>query len=179
MSFLDLAKTRQSCRNYSDRPVEREKIERCLEAVRLAPSACNSQPWHFIVVDTPEVREKVAKATFGGLVRFNHFTMKAPVMVVVVTEPGNLRTLVGSQLKGIPYRLIDIGIAAEHFCLAASDEGLGTCMLGWFEEKALKKALDIPAAKSVDLVITMGYPAEDDPLREKARKTIDKIREYR
>lgn len=179
MTFMELALKRQSVRKYSDKPVEREKIEKCLDAARIAPSACNSQPWHFIVVDTPEIRDKVSEATFGGVMQFNKFTLKSPVMVVVISEPGNLRTLVGSQLKGIPYRLIDIGIAAEHFCLQAAEEGLGTCMLGWFDEKALKKSLGLPDAKAVDMVITLGYPAEGDPLRQKIRKSIDKIREYK
>lgn len=178
MSFLKLARERQSCRKYSDKTVEREKIDRCLEAARLAPSACNSQPWKYIVVDDPELREEVAQATFGGLVNFNHFSMQAPVLVVVVTEPANLTSFVGSQLKGIAYRLIDIGISAEHFCLQATDEGLGSCLLGWFNEKKLKKILDIPPRRSVDLVITLGYPAEDDELRDKLRKPMEDIRVY-
>lgn len=179
MDFKDLVKIRQSVREYSGRKVERDAIERCLEAARLAPSACNSQPWKFVVIDTPELREKVAKATFGALVRFNHFTLTAPVMVVLVSEPGNLRTFIGKQMKGIEFRLIDMGIAAEHFCLQAAEEGLGTCMLGWFDEKALKKSLGLPDGTKVDMVITLGYPADNYPVREKARKSMDKIREYR
>lgn len=176
MSFLELVNSRYSCRKYSDQPVENDKIETCLEAARLAPSACNSQPWSFIVVNEPEMRKKVAQATFGGLVRFNHFTMQAPVMIIMVTEPAKLTSYVGTQLKGIPYRLIDIGIAAEHFCLQATELGLGTCMLGWFKEKALKKILNIPQRKSVDLLITLGYPS--DKSGSKKRKPLDEIRKY-
>lgn len=176
MDFKELVQMRYSCRNYKTDPVEREKIEACLEAARVAPSACNSQPWSFIVVDDPEMRVKVAKATFGGLVRFNHFSLTASVLIVMVTEPAKLTSAIGTQIKGIPYRLIDIGIAAEHFCLQATELGLGSCMLGWFDEKALKKILSIPQRKSVDLVITLGYPA--DEARPKKRKSLEQIRKY-
>ena len=173
---MELCKFRQSNRKYKTQPVEREKIERCLEAARIAPSACNSQPWYFVVIDDPELRAKVARETFGVILNFNHFSMTAPVMVVVVTEPSNLTARVGSVIKNRPYNLIDIGIAAEHFCLQAAEEDLGTCMLGWFNEKPLTKMLNIPANKKIDLVITMGYP--DDKPRDKTRKTIDEIRHY-
>lgn len=177
MNFLDLAKERQSCRKYDiNKPVERDKIERCLEAARLAPSACNSQPWYFIVVDNPELCKKVADATFGPVVGFNHFTITAPVMIVIITHPSNIIASIGSKIKGIEYRLIDIGIAAEHFCLQAVSEGLGSCMLGWFDRKAVKKILNIPKPKSVDLIISMGYPA--DEARDKQRRAINDIRKY-
>jgi nitroreductase len=178
MSFLELARKRQSCRKYDpEKRVSREKIERCIEAARLAPSACNSQPWFFIIVDDPEIKDKVARATFGKVIGFNHFTMQAPVLAVIVTEKANLTSFIGTQIKGIQYRLIDIGIAAEHFCLQAAGEGLGSCMLGWFDEKAVKKVLNIPSRRSVDLIISLGYSA-DDTLREKKRKPIEEIRRY-
>jgi len=176
MTFMELAKFRQSNRKYKETPVERDKIERCLEAARIAPSACNSQPWYFIVIDDPELRKKVARETFGAVLNFNHFSLTAPVMVVVVTEPSNLTARVGGAIKNRPYNLIDIGIAAEHFCLQAAEEGLGTCMLGWFNEKPLNKLLKIPDGKKIDMVITMGYP--EDKQRDKTRKKIDEIRHY-
>jgi nitroreductase len=178
MRFLDLITARQSCRSYSSRPVEREKIERCLEAARLSPSACNSQPWYFIVLDDPALKDEVAKATFSSLVGFNKFTLQAPVMAVVLSEPRKLVPAVGSQLKGIPYRLIDIGIAAEHFCLQAAEEGLGTCLIGWFNEKKIKNALKLPPWKKIELVISLGYAAPHDKTRKKVRKKIDQIRQY-
>jgi nitroreductase len=181
MSFLELAQKRQSVRDYlSDRAVEREKIERCLEAARLAPSTSNSQPWSFVVVDDPQLRRAVAAATFSGLLSFNRFAAAAPVMVVVVTEPPVLsRTYVrlATGLKKRPYHMLDVGMAAEHFCLQAADEGLGSCMLGWFDERAVKRVLGIPERRRVDLVITLGYPAAGTE-RPKKRKTLDRIRSY-
>ncbi len=174
MHFMDLIAARQSVRQYLDRPVEREKIRECLEAARLAPSASNAQPWRFVVVDDPGLRREVARETFGRLVSFNHFSLQAPVLVVVVAEGGKLGTRIGDAVRGRPYSQIDIGIAAEHFCLRAAELGLGTCILGWFDEKGVKKRLGIPAARRVDLVITLGYPAEET-VRRKKRKGLQEI----
>ena len=97
--FLELLTKRQSVRNYKNIPVEAEKLERCLEAARLSPSACNSQPWTFIVVDEPELKAKVARATFSSTVRFNKFTIEAPVLLAVVTEKSTLVPQMGNFLK--------------------------------------------------------------------------------
>ena len=177
MNFLELAKKRQSIRKYKPTPVEREKLDRCIEAARLAPSACNSQPWKFIVVDQLELKDAVARQTFGKLISFNHFSLVAPVMVVVITEKSNFQASAGRVIKNRQYNLIDIGIAAEHFCLQAAEEGLGTCMLGWFGEKKLKKLLKIPSWKNIDLVITLGYPESED-IRDKKRKDTAKMSSY-
>jgi len=136
---LELFKNRQSVRKYSNRKVEKEKIITCLEAARLAPSACNAQPWKFIVVDNPELAKEVAKTTYGTLLRFNKFTAEAPVMVVVLLEKQNFTAKFGATVKELDFKLIDMGIATQHFCLQAHELGLGTCMLGWFDEKKLKK----------------------------------------
>ena len=177
MSFIDLARNRESVRSYSDKPVEKEKIDRCLEAARLAPSACNSQPWRFIVIDEPELREKIALSTFSELVSFNKFALKAPVLVVVTATKGNLKTKVGQMITSLPYYLIDIGIAAEHFCLQAAEEGLGTCMIGWFKEKEIKKYLTISREERVSLVLAVGYP-NTQAIREKKRKSLNEISSF-
>lgn len=177
MNFLDLVKTRQSVRKYMDKPVEKEKIERCLEATRLAPSASNSQPWSFIVVDDPKLKEAVAKETFSQLISFNRFSLQAPVLIVLISERPGLLIKVTESIKDKQFSLIDIGIAAEHLCLQATEEGLGTCMLGWFNEKGVKKLLNIPPSKRVELIITMGYPKSTE-IRPKKRKEIDQIRSY-
>lgn len=174
MSFMQLVNQRQSVRQYINRPVEREKIERCLEAARLAPSACNSQPWKFIVVDDPGLTNAIARETFGKLVSFNHFTLQVPVLVLIVSEPPNITAKVGGIIKNRPLHLIDIGIAAVQFCLQATEEGLGTCMLGWFNEKPIKRLLKIPPSKRLDLIITLGYP-ESGEIRPKVRKEFDKV----
>jgi len=174
-NFLNLIKTRQSVRKYVDRPVEAEKLQRCLEAARLAPSASNSQPWTFVVVDEPELVNQVARETYGPLATFNTFVPQAPVIVAIVIEKMKTIAQVGAYLKKREYALIDIGIAAEHFCLQAAEEGLGTCMLGWFNEKPIKKLLNIPEKKRIGLLITLGYAPDDYHLREKKRKTFDEM----
>jgi nitroreductase len=136
LAFLDLVKARQSVRGYLDKTVEREKIERCLEAARLAPSANNSQPWSFIVVDDPKLKEAVAEKTFDKLISFNRFSLQSPVLILIISERPSFLSRIGGAVKDKQFSLIDIGITAEHFCLQATEEGLSTCMLGWFNEKA-------------------------------------------
>ena len=177
MKFLDLVKARQSVREYLVKEVEREKIERCLEAARLAPSANNSQPWSFIVIEDPRLKDAVAAKTFDKLISFNSFSLQAPVLVLIISERPSFFSRIGSAIKDKQFSLIDIGITAEHFCLQAAEEGLGTCMLGWFNEKGVKTLLNIPLSKRVELIITVGYPISDE-IQPKDRKEIDQIRSY-
>ncbi len=177
MNFLDLVRARESVRNYSPRRVERAAIERCLEAARLAPSACNSQPWSFIVVDDEALRRKLAKAAFSGIYALNSFAVEAPVLVVVETLHSSAVASVGACFRGTPFRLIDVGIACEHFVLQAAEEGLGTCWLGWFNEGAVRKVLKLSRLAKIHVVISMGYP-DGKGTREKKRKSLDEIRRY-
>jgi len=174
MSFLDLVNKRYSVRNYKTEPIPQEKVIRCIEAARLAPSACNSQPWKFVIADEPELVNELAKAAFEGLLDFNHFAFKAPVLVLIVSERENLSAKFGSIVKKKNFSLMDTGIAAEHFCLQAAEEGLGTCIIGWFNEKKVKKILSIPKLKRVELVITVGFSA-DEKIPLKKRKSMDEI----
>jgi nitroreductase len=151
--------------------VERDKIERCLEAARLAPSASNAQPWRFVVADDPMLVREIGKACY------NRFTREAPAFVAVVCEPGDAATRLGGWLAGRDYRLIDLGIAAEHFCLQAAEEGLGTCMLGLFNQRRTKTLLRVPPGRRVQILITLGYPA-DAQIREKRRKPVSQARSY-
>ena len=177
LAFLDLVKTRQSVRKYLDKPVEREKVERCLEAARLAPSANNSQPWSFIVIDDPKLKEAVARKTFDSVISFNRFSLQAPVLILIISERPSFFSRIGGAVKNKQFSLIDIGITAEHLCLQAAEEGLGTCILGWFNEKGVKELLSISPSKRVEIVITVGYP-ESTIIRPKKRKPIDQIRSY-
>jgi nitroreductase len=175
--FLELLQKRQSVRGYLDKPVEKEKLMHCVEAARLAPSACNSQPWKFIIVDNLSIKNQLADLTTTQMLPINHYTKQAPVHVVLVMEKPNLTSKIGELIWDKPYTMIDIGIAAIQFCLQASVEGLGTCMLGWFNEKKVKKLLNIPASKRAELVITVGYPLSEE-IRTKQRKNIGEIHSF-
>ncbi len=165
-------------RKYRAASVEGEKLQLLIEAVRLAPSASNSQPWKLIIVDEPELKEKVARATFNRIVSFNSFAPEAPVIAVFTLEKPKLIAQIGGRLKQREFPLIDIGIAAEHFCLQAAELGLGSCMLGWFDETAIQRLLNIPRKTRIGLVITVGYPVEGYPLREKSRKSLKEMSSF-
>jgi len=174
MDFLELVRNRQSCRAYAQRNVEAEKLDYCLEAARLAPSACNAQPWTFVVVDEPELRQTVAEKTVGPLGTMNKFALGAPVLVAIVSQRQNIAATVGNLIKRKSFDQMGVAIAAEHFCLAAAESGLGTCMLGWFDEEAVKRTLKIPAGRRVELILTVGYP-EDGSVHPKKRKPLDEF----
>jgi nitroreductase len=178
MNFSELINIRQSVRAYSNRPVEREKIRLLIESVRLAPSASNSQPWKLIIVDDPALRDAIAHATFSDAISFNRFVPQAPVIAVLTVEKPKVITQIGGWMKEREFPLIDIGIAAEHFCLQAADLGLGSCMLGWFDETAIKNVLNIPRGTRVGLLIAVGYAAEGYVLRPKARKAPEEMCSY-
>ncbi|MDR1679616.1 MAG: nitroreductase family protein [Prevotellaceae bacterium] len=175
-TFLDLANARQSDRSYSTQAIETDKLDRILEAARLAPSACNAQPWRIIVVNDVELKNRLADATSSRVLMMNHFTKQAPVHLVVVEESANFSSGFGSWAKKKHFPHIDLGIVAEHICLAAADEGLGSCMIGWFDEARVKQLLQIPRSKRPILIITLGYP--NSPTREKRRKAIAEIVSY-
>lgn len=173
-SLLSLFHKRQSVRSYKNSPVEMEKIKRCIEAARLAPSACNAQPWKFIVVNDETLKNQLADLTTTRILPMNHFTKQAPVHVVVVMEFPNFASKVGELVRDKPFTLIDVGIATIQFCLQATSENLGTCILGWFNEKKVKKLLNIPPSKRAVLIITLGYPESDD-IKVKRRKKYEDI----
>ncbi|MBQ2242833.1 MAG: nitroreductase family protein [Bacteroidales bacterium] len=171
MEFSELIRVRQSDRKYLPQEVEEEKIVKCLEAARLAPSANNSQPWKFIVVNEPELKDKVAALAAG--LGMNKWAVQAPAIIAVVLETPGFTTRLGGLLKGKEFRLMDIGMAVEHLCLQAADLGLGTCIMGWFDERKVKRTLGIPRSRRVPLLISLGYP--DTQTRRKIRKSIKEV----
>ena len=172
-TFLELVKSRQSDRAYLPTPVEKEKLDRILEAARLSPSACNAQPWKIVVVTDLEKRMQIADATVSKLLSMNHFTKQAPVQLIIIEERGNFNSRVGGFITNKHYPHIDLGILASHIILAATDEGLGSCIIGWCDEKKVRKTLDIPRNKRVMMLILLGY--SDQPLRKKKRKTKEEF----
>lgn len=173
MNVEQAIQKRQSVRKYIDKKVEPEKLQICLQSARLAPSACNAQPWTFVVVDDSTLAKQVGEATVS--LGMNKFGPDAPVFLVIVLEKPNFTSKVGTLIKKIEYPLIDIGIAAENFCLQATELGLGTCMIGWFDEKKIKSLLNIPKSKSIALVISLGYEPEDYLQRQKIRKPEEQV----
>ena len=166
MNFYEIAQTRQSCRSYDpSRPVEEEKITAILESARLSPSACNGQPYHFTVC-RGEAAQKVAKATQG--MGMNKFASDAPVLLVITEQPYVPTAALGSKAKGLDYRSIDIGILAAYITAEAAAQGLGSCILGWLDKEKLQAFCKTQG--EARLVITLGYPKEGDPLRQKKRK---------
>ena len=169
MNFTEIALARQSCRAYDpDRPVEQEKVDAILEAVRLAPSACNGQPYH-LTVCRGEAAQAVAKATMG--MGMNRFAAQAPVLIVISEEPYVKSAALGAKVKGNDYRSIDIGIAAAYLTAEAAAQGLGTCILGWLDDEKIRAICGL--SRPVRLVVTVGYPA--DTPREKKRKPIAEL----
>jgi nitroreductase len=175
-AMLDLIMSRQSDRKYSDKPIEKEKLERIIEAARMAPSANNEQAWKFIVVTKPELLLKISEAASSKLFKMNSFVNQAPVQIILVREKPDFSSKIGSVIKNKDYTLIDIGIASENICLQARAEGLGSCMIGWFDEGMLRKLLGIPRSKRVELIITLGYSLSDQ--REKRRKPAEETVSY-
>ena len=174
MDFLQIAKTRQSCRSYDpSREIEQEKLDAILEAVRLAPSACNGQPYH-LTVCRGTAAKAVAAATMG--MGMNKFAAQAPVLIVISEMPYVKSAALGAKLKGNDYRSIDIGIAAAYLTAEATAQGLSTCILGWLDDEKIRKVcgLDQP----VRLVITVGYADATDRLRDKKRKSTADLVTY-
>ena len=174
MDFLEIARSRQSCRSYDEsKPVEPEKLDAVLEAARLSPSACNAQPYHFTVCQGQAAKD-VAAATMG--MGMNKFAAQAPVAIVISEQPYNKTAAFGAKIKGNDYRSIDIGIAVAYLTAEATAQGLSTCILGWLDSDKIRKicALDHP----VRLVVTLGYAKEDDVLRTKKRKEQDILISY-
>ncbi len=176
MEFARLVRHRYSTRAYRQDPVHRNALDRCFEAARLAPSACNSQPWKFIVVDRPGIRERLAGAAFSGMFSMNAFARTAPVLVAVVVKTPVLPALLGGFARRVRFPFIDVAIACEHIVLQAVEEGIGSCWIGCFNERAVKTVLCLSRSVSVPVMLALGYPEGRCP--PKVRKPLDEIRTY-
>jgi len=171
MDFDKLILQRESVRKYTDKEISKEDILKCVEAARMTPSAHNSQPWTFVIVDDKELVKKVAECTVNTVVKFNKFVKDAKVIVAIVMEKTHF-AMVGSNKTDENYNFIDMGAAAEHFCLQAADIGIGTCILGYYDEKKVKSLLNVPGNKRVGLLISMGY-SPFEGAREKKRNPLN------
>lgn len=172
--FQRILAGRRSIRRYLPTPVEPEKLRACLEAARIAPSAHNVQPWRFIVVDEPALKDRLAAAAFSGIYGASKFAARAPVLLVLLARPGTAVARLGSMIQGVPYYLLDIGIAGEHLVLQAEELGLASCWMGWFDYRKARKALDIPRTFKLVALMPLGY-AEKRPQREPPRRAFEAI----
>lgn len=169
---------RQSCRNFDgEKQVEIEKLQRVMENTILAPSACNSQPYSFVVVTDKSLAQQVGKQTQElGL---NKHSKKVNCFIVVCEENGGLLSRTAGRVKDQQFAQIDIGLAVSHLILSCEEEGLSTCILGWFNENKVKELLEIEKSKRVRLIIAVGYASSEDKIRPKKRKKIEDIVIYK
>ena len=172
--FQKILAGRRSIRRYLPTPVEPEKLRACLEAARIAPSAHNVQPWRFVVVDEPGLKDRLAAAAFSGIYAVSKFAAKAPVILVLLARPGGAAVRLGAKIQGVPFDLLDMGIAGEHVVLQAQELGLATCWMGWFDYRKARNVLNIPRAFKLVAVMPLGY-AETRPVREPPRKSFEEI----
>jgi len=169
--FKELISHRESCRNYSERSVEKEKLVACMEAARSAPSACNSQPWMAHIISNRQTAAELAKALQS--MGMNKFTDRCPAFIVVTEDKALLSAVVSGKFKSQDFAAVDIGIMAAHIVLMATEQGLGSCIVGWFDEGKIKRILKIEKERRVRLVIALGYSADAD-MRPRVRKPLEK-----
>jgi nitroreductase len=177
--ILDLIKARYSVRKYKDQPIEQEKLDLILESARLAPSASNSQPWHFYVVkDREKIKRLASDMPMSSMVRINEFMAAAPMVIVATGGPIPLLHKVAEFFVKRNWYQVDLGIAIEHMALTAWELGVGSCWIGWFDEKKVKILLDIPKDQEVIAMLTLGYPTEGRLPAPKNRKPLAEIIKY-
>ena len=155
---MDVMHARRSIRAYTSVPVEQEKLHALIAAAQCAPSACNAQPWRFVFVTDAALRVDLCRTGMGGAVP-NHWAKSAPVILVACAERSFVTHTLGENIQGVAFHLIDMGIALEHIALRATELGLGSCYIGWFNEKPIKKMLSLPRTWQVVCLMTLGYPA--------------------
>jgi nitroreductase len=167
MDVTEAIRTRKSVRSYLDKPVEKEKLDRVLEAARMAPSASNRQEWRFVVVTDAEKRRRLGEEAAG-----QRFVAEAPVVIAACAQAdGNIMRC------GQACYPIDVAIAIDHLTLAAVAEGLGTCWIGSFDPDVVRQILDIPKEIAVVELLPLGYP-EDPRAASKSRLSMETIVRY-
>lgn len=198
MNVIDAIRIRRSVRQYDPRPIPDEVMQRMKDALRLAPSACNKQPWKFVIVSDPDMKKRIAQAANG-----QRFIAEAPVIVIGVGFPDLAYKGMGGHGNSVD---IDLAIALDHLTLAAAAEGLGTCWIGSFSEEQvkkligaprgsklihhsmlhrviakLKKLIGAPLASKIVAMTPLGYPANPNlihPIDENKRKPVDELFAY-
>ncbi|MBO7191263.1 MAG: nitroreductase family protein [Elusimicrobiaceae bacterium] len=176
MELIQVISSRHSVRKFQDKPVAREKINQCLEAARLAPSACNAQPWHFIVIDDPQIKADFCREVFSGVYAISKWAEKAPVLIAAVSDKGNFVSRMGNFIRRTEFYLVDHGIACEHLVLRAWDLGIGSCWIGWLNSDKAARFFHLPDGKKIEHLIALGYPAQE--AASHGRKKLEEIVSY-
>jgi len=169
-----ILRRRRSIRRYLPQPVEREKVLTCLRAAQAAPSSQNSQPWRFVVIDDPELKRRFSEAAFSGIYTATRFAEAAPVFILILARIDFVAGRLGRQIQGVPYNLLDIGIAGEHIVLQAEELGLKTCWIGWFDVRKARKFFKIPRKYKVVAMLSLGY-SDKRPPRDPSRLPLEEI----
>ncbi|MDF7823084.1 nitroreductase family protein [Pontiellaceae bacterium B12227] len=172
-SFIELVKHRTSCRTYDPRPVPREHLELMLEAARLAPSACNKQPWRFAVAESAEVRQRLVQDTLRVGIEMKWAGNAGAIIAIGVVRKGMVHK-VGTKISGVEYPQMDLGIAGEHLVLQAEELGLGTCWIGWIKQKPIREIVGWPKSIEPMGLITVGWPASNER-KTRPRYSMDEI----
>ena len=173
MNFDQILNTRRSVRSFDSRPVSEKDIISIIEAARLSPSACNSQTWRFIFVTRSEIIRKICHEAMRPVIP-NKWLEQAPLVIVGCSHLDIIANRVGARVTGIEYYQIDLGIAMEHMVLKATELGLGTCWIGWFDETNVKDILGIPKKIKVSALLAVGY-SKKAPTNKRKRKPAKKI----
>ncbi len=176
MTFMDLANNRQSDRAFTAQEVNRKDLLKCVQAAQLAPSACNSQPWKFIVIDDAEVLKQAGAAIANNPLGINKFAETAPALVAVVEEPATLMPGIRDKVNANRWAQFDLGSATTHFCLQAAEMGLSTCIMGAFDQEKMHALLGIPEESRVFVMLAVGYPS--GATRTKNRKELNAIHSF-
>lgn len=173
-AFFSLVEQRRSIRRFLKKPVKRDVIIKCIEAARLAPSAENAQPWRFLIVDEPDLKERFSREVFSGIYSVTKFATKAPVLILVLARLQVITHRIGKQIQNVQFHLLDIGIAGEHLVLQAQDMDLGTCWIGWFNVRKARKFFRIPQKYKIVAMLALGY-YDSLPPRRRRRKSLEEI----
>lgn len=177
MNVMELIQTRQSCRSYQDKPVSREDLIQMVEAGRLSPSACNAQPWKFLIIDEPDAKAKLCDALVveGGATGCA-WREKAPAFIAVVEQPANVMPVVKDYYHDSQrFAQSDLGMAVMSMCYEAVQLGLSTCILGLNDQKKMEQHFGIPEGRTVRMILAVGYSAENAEPRAKVRKPLEEV----
>jgi len=164
----DLLKERKSIRKFKETSIEKDKIIKILECGLLSPSACNVQPYRFIVL-LGQKKNEFSKEVFDGIFSFSSFVSKAPVLIVIVRIKPNFKMKIGNFVCDTDFSLIDMGIAGEHMVLKATELRLGSLWVGWFDRKKAQKFLKLSKNESAEIIIAIGEKDENPPFRRKKK----------